>query len=243
MAAFQKEVFDSTQEIDPEEARRAQEALSQRARNLQKQFGAKGKLGEAQYGIGTTPGIEAATAQSSADELARRKTAATNAFELGSKVDSRRSALSDELNAALRKRQLATDKYATSQSQTDRANALEVEGIGEEARQKMQTLDFTMYKSQTDRNMAMQELNNKGDLASYMAKAASENALKQQDIDNYYAMQEAVLRAEYEAAMKEIDWNAGQAVAKSTRDAQNSANIISGIVTATSAVLTKAKGT
>ena len=242
MAAFQKNVFDATQETDPEEAKRIQQEYARQAKNMQKQFGGQQQLGTVAQGIGTPTGYETATAQSAADEFNRRKTAATNAFDLGSKVDTRRSQLADELDSALRKRTLATDKYSTKQEQDDRENKLTLQGIGEDARQKMQTLDFSMYKSQTDRNMAMQELNDKGDLENYMQKAASENALKQQDIDNYYAMLEAGLRAEYEAGMKNNDWDFQSFLAKADRDAKNSAGIISGLVTASSAILTKVKG-
>ena len=229
MAGFQKDVFDATQEIDPNQAQKEQEEYARMAGNLQKQFGGMQARGTPTLGIGTPTGYEAATTQSASDEYNRRKAAASNAFDLGSKIDTRRSKLADELDAAIRQRQLATDKYATAQSNTDRENALTTAGIGEDAKQKMQQVDFSLYKSQTDRDMAMKDLYAKGDLEAYMNKAASQNALKQQDIDNYYSMLEAGLRADYEAEMKNIDWDFETLMRKTNRDAANGAAIISGL--------------
>ena len=242
MAAFQKQVMDATQETDPNLAKRQQQEYERMASNLNKQFGGRQQAGTPSLGIGTPTGYEAATEQTATDEYARRQKAAGSAFDLGSKVDTRRSQLSDELNAALRKRQLATDKYGTKQSETDRENDLSLAQIGQGAEQKMKELDFTSYKSQTDRNMAMKELYNKGDLNSYLQKAASENALKQQDIDNYYAMLEADLRADFEATIKEKDWDFQQLLVRANRDAANGARIIEALTIAGQSAVTKKTG-
>lgn len=232
MAAFQKEVFDSTKEaIDPKKAQRIQDELQRQARTVQRQFGGQQQAGTPRLGIGSPSGSEAATSQYALDEFNRRKAATGSAFDLGTKVDTRRSQLADELNAAVRRRKLATDKYATSQDQEQRKHDLEVMGIGQDVSNKMKELGFSAYKSQTDRNMAMADLYGKGMLEAEMFQAGVDNSLKLQDIDNYFSMLEANLRADFEAEMKNAEWNWTELERKLNRDANNVARLIEGIVT------------
>ena len=208
MANFEKQVFDSTAETDPRKALRAQEEYARNAAMVQKQFGGQQAAGTPNIGVGTSGGAQDVQAQTQQDEFDRRKQATKSAFDLGSQVDERRSKLADELNAALRKRNLVQQKASDTQDQNNRSFALDVEQIGEDARQKMQTQNFTLYKNSQDRKEALRSAIDKGDAEAQMAKAAASGALKQQDLDNYFDMIEADLRADYEAAIKgsEMDW-------------------------------------
>ncbi len=240
MAAFEADVMNATKEQD--KAKRAQEEYARMAQQMQRQFGAQQQAGTPSLGIGTTSGAEDATVQAKTDEFNRRKAAAGSAFELGSKVDTRRSQLSDELSAALKDRKASQEKYSTKQDQDTRESNLNLAEIGQDVKQKVGELNFTLYKSQSDRNMVMNQLKNKGMLESELAKAASDNALKQQDIDNYYAMLEAEARAEYEASIKNADWDFQRSIKKAEQDANNFGRIIESSVDIFSTLMEKVMG-
>ena len=235
MAAFVKDVMDSTAEIDPKKQQKAQEAYQRMAENIQKQFGGQQTAGTPTLGLGSNVGAEQATAQSQADEFKRREAAAGNAYSLASKIDTRKSAMSDEINAAIKRRKLLEGDSATKQTQMNRESDLGLHQLGQQTGQQMKELAFTSYKSQAERNQAMKELYNKGALDKQLADAALSNALKQQDIDSYFKMVESKLKADFNDALQSGEMGFETWKRNVQAQAANTASIINGAATIASA--------
>jgi hypothetical protein len=183
MAAYASDVFDSTQSQE-EKQKKLLDRYETRMMAGQKQFGGKGTAAQ---GLSSS-GRQAAEEQIRLGEATRRPEATEKAYQLGSTIDKRKSQLSDEVEAALRKRQNLTTDAATKQSQQDRENALSTEQITEGAKSSMRDLNFSLYKSQTERDQAMREAWQKGSLESELQVAAINNSLRMQDVENYYKL-------------------------------------------------------
>lgn len=231
MAAFEKDVLESTAETDPREQQKRQDALLRQAKKMQQQFGVQQQAGTPRIGIGTAAGYEKAATQSRLDEFNRRKAAARTAYELGGKIDARRSQLDDEMQAAIKERQRAIEKGATAQAHQDRENNLALQQAVKPAEDKMKELNFSLYKSNAERRAALQSAIRAGDAEKQMIDAAAENNLKQQDIENYFSMLKAQLDMEYEKTKSgnQQDWQDYQN--KLTNEANNWAKIFEGSTT------------
>lgn len=228
MASFASDVMKSTEEKDPNLEKKKQEALARQAAVIQRQFGGQQTLGAPKIGIGSSFGSQATQAQVTADEANRRKQAATNAFAFGSQVDARKSKISDELQAALTKRQRNEADWATKQSQQNRENALGTKETLTGMKQSIDKLSFNNYKSQSERNEAMRKAYVTGDLEKQIQSAATQGALKQQDLDNYFSMLEAELNAEFARSSKDLEFGWEEYKASLDAKARNLAAIFSG---------------
>lgn len=205
MAAFEKEVMGATEETDPALIKKQQDEYNQMVRQMSRQFGGQQQAGTPVLGMGTAQGYTDAATQAKIDEATRRQQASQKAYELGRTVDTRKTNIAAELNAAIRKRQLDQQSYADKQAQQDRENTLQMQQIAQTGKEKIQQLNFTLYKNQSERNAALRSLYQSGASTAFMANAAANAAVKQQDIDAYFAILKAGLEADFQAAKA---WNA-----------------------------------
>lgn len=197
MASYTADVFDSTQSQEDKQ-KKLLDRYETRMMAGQRQFGGKNTSPQ---GLSSS-GRQAAEEQITLGEANRRPEATKNAFTLGSSIDKRKGQLSDEVEAALRKRQNLTTDAATKQSQQDREQALSNEQITEGAKSSMRDLNFSLYKSQTERDQAMRDAWQKGSLDAELQVAAINNNLRMQDVENYYKLLIADINGEMQSFEK-----------------------------------------
>lgn len=237
MADFQRQVAQATQETDPRKLQKQQDSLRLRFDTLQKQFGEQQTEGAPVQRAGTQAGYDTALAQSKINDFDRRQKAAQSYSQLASGIDSRKTAVANEINAAIQRRQNAQQKYSDTQSHDTRENELALAQIGKGAEQKIKELNFTLYKNASERGEKIRQLYESGSADAALIDAGVAGNLRMQDVDAYFAM----VNAKLEASFREIKAGDEQAFQKWQYDlsaeANNMARIFEGLNIGTKGML------
>lgn len=228
MVSFYGDIKKSTEEFDPDQLQAKQDVQQRRLDVMQKQFGGQQTAGTPQLGIGTRAGYDSAMAASKVADFDRRKQAASNVAGLAESTDKRNTALSDQIQAAIRNRKLAQQKLQDTQYQQNRTQDLALREIGAGSKIEMGKMNFTQYQNDQERKEAMRSLQAKGALDQQMLNAAINGDLRMADIDAFFAMQDAELEAAFKARLKEGQFGLEQWEATIKASAQNWGAIISG---------------
>ena len=161
-------------------------------------------------------------------EQKRRVAAATGAAQTGSLIDERIAGAQNQMANIYNKYNQTNADLAQKQSQdaqtTDFSTTQALAGI----QQQKNSMDFATYKNQAQRDDAIQAAWVQGIADDKMLQAATEHALKMQDVDKYFALIKNQLEQDMAdwAQMTEQEWQKEKRKVETT--AANNGAIIGG---------------
>lgn len=226
MASYGADVFDSTKSKEAPQ-KKLMDRLETRALARQSQFG-----GQSTSPVGfSSAGRRDIDEKIRLGEAERRPDATKKAYDLGSSIDKRKSQLSDEVEAAIRKRENIMQGASDKQGNMLREDELSTDKIMEEARQGLRDVNFSVFKSQADRDQAMREAYQKGALDAELQVAALNGGLRMQDIENLYKLRIAEIDGEMRTFEKMSEQELRDWVAKMDNRAKGWGGILTALET------------
>lgn len=235
MAAFAKNVSDSTAETDPQQWERTKNLLRTVAETAQKQYG----------GIGSRPMSVSADPYStlSADrkyasgEFGRRKAAAESSFDIAKTQDERQGEFGNRVRAALYDRQKLAEETPLKQQQMEREAALGMRNTLTEGQQKINEINFSAFKNAADRIDSMNTAYDKGILEMQLLDLNKQGMLEMADIDRYFTLLKADMLNMLKGIEAEGELKREQYLKELETKSDNMSAIISGLFGAAGSIV------